>query len=279
MASSSVVVWSRFATRSDRVRHPSLSMDSCTLPPPGARRATRPDGRYSRTRELCRVHVHDGEGSLAAGRLDRKVQEHRRVFAALNSRRSLALRRHLSQDEDGVGLEKVEVRHQVRRSVGVGVTSSRLWSWGSDQAGNTVLGQRVRCSRPGNLTSLVMYDRAYTSNGCRLIACRSSRPRGPARSEKGGHGRYQHVVPRKAFLGARRGQPLARDAPPGTIIAWRTSDSRRPVLACSFQDIVLVDLAVASTRHRGDLPRHRGALPETLEFVDRVSARYGLNLT
>jgi len=70
-------------------------------------------------------------------------------------------------------------------------------------------------------------------------------------------------------------------APPGTIIAW-AHERFAPdlVLACSFQDIVLVDLAVAVDPGIEviflDTEAH---FPETLEFVDRVSARYGLNLT
>ena len=70
-------------------------------------------------------------------------------------------------------------------------------------------------------------------------------------------------------------------APPSTIIAW-AHERFAPdlVLACSFQDIVLVDLAVAVDPGIEviflDTEAH---FPETLEFVDRVSARYGLNLT
>jgi len=69
--------------------------------------------------------------------------------------------------------------------------------------------------------------------------------------------------------------PRARSSP------GRTSDFAPDlVLACSFQDIVLVDLAVAVDPGIEviflDTEAH---FPETLEFVDRVSARYGLNLT
>jgi phosphoadenosine phosphosulfate reductase len=70
-------------------------------------------------------------------------------------------------------------------------------------------------------------------------------------------------------------------APPGTIIAW-AHERFAPdlVLACSFQDIVLVDLAVAVDPGIEVIFLDTGAhFPETLEFVDRVSARYGLNLT
>jgi len=92
-------------------------MDSCTLGHHQAH-AERLDrrSRYSRTSaKLCPVSTcMTGKGSLAGWRLDRKVQEHAESLPPLNQQhRSLALRRHLSQDEDGVGLEKVEVRHQV----------------------------------------------------------------------------------------------------------------------------------------------------------------------
>jgi len=70
-------------------------------------------------------------------------------------------------------------------------------------------------------------------------------------------------------------------APAGQAISWaldRFGDSL--ALACSFQDVVIVDLVHAA--HPGvevvflDTGAH---FPATLRFVDEVTARYGLNLT
>jgi len=100
----------------------------------------------------------------------------------------------------------------------------------------------------------------------------------PLDQKRAGHGRYQHRRPLgKPSLGARRGQPLARDRAPGTIIAW-AHERFAPdlVLACSFQDIVLVDLAVAVDPGIEviflDTEAH---FPETLEFVDRSAHATG----
>ncbi|MGH8997532.1 MAG: phosphoadenylyl-sulfate reductase [Acidimicrobiales bacterium] len=67
----------------------------------------------------------------------------------------------------------------------------------------------------------------------------------------------------------------------GSVIAWAHERfGRRLALACSFQDAVIVDLAVAVDPGIEvvflDTEAH---FPETLEYVDAVRARYGLNLT
>jgi len=70
-------------------------------------------------------------------------------------------------------------------------------------------------------------------------------------------------------------------APPSTVLRWaqeRYGDGL--VLACSFQDIVLVDLAVKVDPTIEviflDTEAH---FPETLAFVEQVRAAYDLNLT
>ena len=91
---------------------------------------------------VARVDVHDGEREERGGeRLDREVQQHRGVLAAAEEQDgSLALRGDLSDDEDGVRLEKVEVvdprraLRVVRRCRGVGrhegvrCTTSAKWA-------------------------------------------------------------------------------------------------------------------------------------------------------
>lgn len=70
-------------------------------------------------------------------------------------------------------------------------------------------------------------------------------------------------------------------APAGQAIAWaldRFGDSL--ALACSFQDIVIVDLVRAADPGIEVVFLDTGAhFDETLRFVDEVTARYGLNLT
>lgn len=70
-------------------------------------------------------------------------------------------------------------------------------------------------------------------------------------------------------------------AAPADIVAWAV-DRFGPsmVLACSFQDIVLVDLAVAAAPDIEVVFLDTGFhFPETLAFVDQVAAHYSLNLT
>ena len=52
-------------------------------------------------------------------------------------------------------------------------------------------------------------------------------------------------------------------APASTVIRWAVDTFGADlVLAASFEDVVLIDLATElGARHRGDLPRHRGTLP------------------
>jgi phosphoadenosine phosphosulfate reductase len=70
-------------------------------------------------------------------------------------------------------------------------------------------------------------------------------------------------------------------APAGQAISWaldRFGDSM--ALACSFQDIVIVDLVRAVTPGIEVVFLDTGAhFDETLRFVDEVTKRYGLNLT
>jgi phosphoadenosine phosphosulfate reductase len=70
-------------------------------------------------------------------------------------------------------------------------------------------------------------------------------------------------------------------APASTVIRWAVEtygDSL--VLAASFEDVVLIDLATKVDPHMEvvflDTEEH---FPETLGFVEEVRARYGLNLT
>jgi phosphoadenosine phosphosulfate reductase len=72
-----------------------------------------------------------------------------------------------------------------------------------------------------------------------------------------------------------------RSAPASTVVKWALDRfGHSVVLAASFQDVVLIDLAV---KVRSDLEvvfLDTGAhFPETRSFVDQVTARYGLNLT
>jgi phosphoadenosine phosphosulfate reductase len=70
-------------------------------------------------------------------------------------------------------------------------------------------------------------------------------------------------------------------APAGAVIAWAVQRFGSDLAyACSFQDAVLVDLAVAADPGIEviflDTEVH---FPETLDYVETVRARYGLNLT
>jgi phosphoadenosine phosphosulfate reductase len=70
-------------------------------------------------------------------------------------------------------------------------------------------------------------------------------------------------------------------APAGKVVAWSIERfGTSMVVAASFQDIVLVDLAVSADPSLEIVFLDTGFhFPETLEFVDRVRDRYGLNLT
>jgi phosphoadenosine phosphosulfate reductase len=70
-------------------------------------------------------------------------------------------------------------------------------------------------------------------------------------------------------------------APAGKIIRWAVEEFGQDlVLAASFEDIVLIDLAIKVAPALEviflDTEAH---FPETLEFVEQIRARYGLNLT
>lgn len=70
-------------------------------------------------------------------------------------------------------------------------------------------------------------------------------------------------------------------APAGKAIRWAVDEFGRDlVLAASFQDVVLIDLAVRVDPRIEVVFLDTGAhFPETLEFVEQVRARYDLNLT
>lgn len=70
-------------------------------------------------------------------------------------------------------------------------------------------------------------------------------------------------------------------APAGKIVEWAVDRfGKNLVLAASFQDIVLIDLAVTAEPTVEVVFLDTGAhFPETLQFVDEVRSRYGLNLT
>jgi len=70
-------------------------------------------------------------------------------------------------------------------------------------------------------------------------------------------------------------------APPGRVVEWAVERfGRSLVLACSFQDVVVVDLAVAVEPSIEVVFLDTGAhFEETLRFVDEVRQRYDLNLT
>lgn len=70
-------------------------------------------------------------------------------------------------------------------------------------------------------------------------------------------------------------------APAGKAIEWAVAEFGRDlVLAASFQDVALIDLAVKVDPQIEVVFLDTGAhFPETLEFVDAVRARYDLRLT
>jgi hypothetical protein len=115
MASSSVTVWRRLR---DPMGPGSAtlpwSMESCTLAT-SSFTPSEADLLIAVAKHLgevlARVDVKDREGELLGGEgLQREVQQHRRVLAARKEQdRPLALGHDLAQDEDGVGLEQVEV--------------------------------------------------------------------------------------------------------------------------------------------------------------------------
>ena len=70
-------------------------------------------------------------------------------------------------------------------------------------------------------------------------------------------------------------------APASKVLRWAVEQFGDDLaLACSFQDIVLVDLAVAiSPKIEVVFLDTEAHFPETLEFVEQVRAHYDLNLT
>lgn len=70
-------------------------------------------------------------------------------------------------------------------------------------------------------------------------------------------------------------------SPPGTVVSWAVERFQGDVvLAASFQDVALIDVAVQVHPGINVVFLDTGAhFPETLEFVEAVRQRYGLNLT
>jgi len=70
-------------------------------------------------------------------------------------------------------------------------------------------------------------------------------------------------------------------APAGSIVAWAVERfGTRLALACSFQEAVLIDIAVKVDPRIEVVFLDTGShFPETLEYVETVRARYDLNLT
>ncbi len=70
-------------------------------------------------------------------------------------------------------------------------------------------------------------------------------------------------------------------APPSAVISWAVGRFGTGLAyACSFQDAVLIDLAVAVDPTIHVVFLDTGAhFPETLEYVEAVRSRYGLHLT
>ncbi len=70
-------------------------------------------------------------------------------------------------------------------------------------------------------------------------------------------------------------------APPGLIVAWAVERfGSKVALSCSFQDAVLIDIAVGIDPAIEVVFLDTGShFPETLAYVEAVRARYDLNLT
>ncbi len=79
-------------------------------------------------------------------------------------------------------------------------------------------------------------------------------------------------------LGAR--SAAFERAPAGKVLAWAVERFGRDLaVACSFQDAVLVDLAVAADPQMEVIFLDTGAhFPETLAYVEEIRSRYDLNL-
>jgi phosphoadenosine phosphosulfate reductase len=70
-------------------------------------------------------------------------------------------------------------------------------------------------------------------------------------------------------------------APAGLVLAWAAERfGNKLALSCSFQDAVLIDIASAVVPDIEVIFLDTGShFPETLEYVEVVRSRYGLNLT
>ena len=70
-------------------------------------------------------------------------------------------------------------------------------------------------------------------------------------------------------------------APAGPVVAWAVERfGAKLAMACSFQDAVLIDIAVKVDPAIEVVFLDTGShFPETLEYVETIRARYDLNLT
>lgn len=96
----------------------------------------------------------------------------------------------------------------------------------------------------------------------------------------------REVLDRRAAL-AQMNDELAQlslgfeSAPAGAVVAWAHERfGAKLALSCSFQEAVLIDLAVAVDPTIEVIFLDTGAhFPETLEYVETIRSRYDLNLT
>jgi phosphoadenosine phosphosulfate reductase len=131
------------------------------------------------------------------------------------------------------------------------------------------------------MTSLVMYTKACIRAGVK--GQWRSRRKGRSAREKG-EVRVVGINVSDQSLGAGELEDLDREfeiAPPSRVLRWALDTfGDGLVLAASFEDIVLIDLATKIAPGIEvvflDTEAH---FPETLAFVDEVRLRYGLNLT
>lgn len=70
-------------------------------------------------------------------------------------------------------------------------------------------------------------------------------------------------------------------APAGLVVAWAVERfGAKLAMACSFQEAVLIDIAVRANPDIEVIFLDTGShFPETLEYVETIRSRYGLNLT
>ena len=122
-------------------------------------------------------------------------------------------------------------------------------------------------------------------NGAPWDAWRSGTNPTPSEAEEEGRVRWPRSKPWLSTLSpeelARPQRASSRPPPPSTVIRWAVDTfGDELVMAASFEDIVLIDLATRIAPGIEviflDTEAH---FPETLAFVEAVRARYDLNLT